>query len=92
MMGDGQRFRSQAYLKVDMAVGQAVSASFIKEVDVFNQQTEEWNHDLEREPEDENDWIQRRTMGRLKERRGPTFSLLLFAVRERWAAPRRAVL
>lgn len=36
------------YLKVDVAVGQAVSAAFVQEINVFYQQAEEGNHNLRR--------------------------------------------
>lgn len=44
---DGDRKRS--HLKVDVAVGQPIGASFIQEINVFYQQTEEGDHDLRRE-------------------------------------------
>lgn len=43
------RERRLANLKVDMAIGQPVGTSFIQEVNVFNQQTEERNHNLKRQ-------------------------------------------
>lgn len=39
----------QYYLKVDMAIGQPIGASFIQEVYVFDEQTKEGNHNLRRE-------------------------------------------
>lgn len=41
--------RRLAHLKVDVAIGQPVGTSFIQKVNVFDQQTEEGNHDLKRQ-------------------------------------------
>lgn len=46
--------RRLANLKVDMAIGQPVGTSFIQEVNVFNQQTEERNYNLQRQNKQEN--------------------------------------
>lgn len=40
-------------LKVYMAIGQPVGTSFIQEVNVFDQQTEERDHNLERQNKEE---------------------------------------
>lgn len=45
-MAKPSRGRRLADLKVDMAVGQPVGTSLIQEVNVFDQQTEERNHNL----------------------------------------------
>lgn len=41
--------KGQSHLKVNMAVGQPIGTSFIQEVNIFDQQTEEGNHNLTRE-------------------------------------------
>lgn len=43
------RTGDRTHLKVDVAAGQPIGASFIKEVNVFDQQTEEGNHNLRKE-------------------------------------------
>lgn len=86
------RLGRPANLKVDVAVGQPVCTSFVQEVNVFDQQTEEGNHNLKGQKTNVKQiWIadeSRETFETLC----LTFSLLLLAVRERCAAPLRAVL
>lgn len=45
----GQEKKRPSHLKVDVTVGQPICTAFIQEVNVFDQQTEEGNHNLERE-------------------------------------------
>lgn len=45
--GSGEK--ALAHLKVDVAIGQPVGTPFIQEVNVFDQQTEEGDHNLKRE-------------------------------------------
>lgn len=45
--------RRLANLEVDMAIGQPVGTSFIQKVNVFDQQAEERNHNLERQNKEE---------------------------------------
>lgn len=48
-MRRGQEKKRPSHLKVDVAIGQPIGTAFIQEVNVFDQQAEEGNHNLERE-------------------------------------------
>lgn len=58
-MAEWGKERRRADLKVDMAIGQPVGTSFIQEVNVFNQQTEERDHNLKRQNKYEHTWTWR---------------------------------
>lgn len=36
----------KTYLKVDVSIGQPTGTALVKEVDILNEQAEEWNNDL----------------------------------------------
>lgn len=98
------------HLEVDMPVGKAVGTPFIEEVDVFDEQAEEWDDYLEGRREERTmthcyaRHIVKITPGAFLAQDGhlwlavaagmppPTFSLLLWAVCDRCAAPFKAVL
>lgn len=39
-------YKQKTYLKIDMAIRQPIDTSFIQEVDVFDEQAEEWDNNL----------------------------------------------
>lgn len=76
-------------LEVDVAAGQPAGTALVQEVDVFNEETEEGNHNLE-----EKLHVSFTSSGfGLFEAKclALTFSWLLCAVSDLWVAPRRAV-